>query len=163
MIKRMKKYFPLGFSVEIELAVIIFLLWITSWWSFCAFRVSYREDMVANCYRDCMEGFYRYIEGSVMPEFWPMLRDCFDIMLVYLAAMAGMVVYNYRYHYGEYKSIYLMRRLPNTVELHRRCFAVPIFGCICAGIMVLALIAGFYEYYCWYKPPLEYDHWDLFL
>lgn len=162
MIKMVKKLFPLGFFVGNELLMIVLLLWLTSWWSFHIFQTNYMEDMLVACYHDCTEGLYRYIEGSTMPEYEPMLRDCFDIMWVYFLAMVGMAIYNYRYHYGEYKSIYLMRRLPNSIELHRRCLAIPILGCICAGIMMVGLVAGFYEYYCSFEPPLEYDIWDLF-
>lgn len=56
-------------------------------------------------------------------------------------------VYHYAYFYRDSKSIYLMKRLPSGLELHRRCVLLPLAGvglCLCAVILLLLIYFGIY-------------------
>lgn len=156
MIKWLKKWFPPGLMVEGQLALIVALLCIVSGWSFLVFRENHWDDVLKNCYVG-FETWYHLAEEYEMPEFMPMLRNCFDILNYYLIAMVGLMLYNYRYHYNESKSVYLMKRLSNPWEFHRRCISVPLLGMVCGGILAVAMIGLFYIYYSTFVPPFDYE------
>lgn len=61
----------------------------------------------------------------------------------YFGAMLLAVGYFYLYHRMGSMSVYLMRRLPNRWELHRRCWTVPVLGAL-AGLVLLGMLLGVY-------------------
>jgi hypothetical protein len=64
-------------------------------------------------------------------------------MMGFAAAALCMVplsIYHYAYHYSGAKSIYVMRRIPDKFELHRRCLALPILGALAYAVMAALLI-----------------------
>lgn len=161
MMKRFKRLFPLGISMWDQLAIIAVLLWIVSIWSTLVFQENYWDDVLRKCYVD-FEDYYHLAVEYQMPEFFPMIRNCFDVTIWYIVAMLGMSAYNYLYHYGSYKSIYLMRRLPNSWEFHRRCLCIPFLGVVSVGVLIILMIIGFYGYYCLFQLPFEYEVIDWF-
>lgn len=82
-----------------------------------------------------------------MPDFVEVFQR-FPIGFAILAVcMLGFVIYHYVYHYRGSKSIYLMRRLPNRFELHRRAWSYPlcvIVVCVLCVIMLFWLYFGLY-------------------
>ena len=64
-----------------------------------------------------------------------------SLCLVLLAA------YHYAYHRQGSKSIYLMRRLPSKLELHRRCLTLPIAGILIALLTAFLLLLIYYAVY----------------
>ena len=58
--------------------------------------------------------------------------------------MFSMAAMHYVYHWKGSRSIYLMRRLPNPWELHRRCLTLPALG------IVFFLIFGAAEMFIMY-------------
>lgn len=85
--------------------------------------------------------------GVVMPDFVVLLDNYligFGALAVAMLLYAGVY---YQYHRQETKSIYLMRRLPNRWELHRRCWTLPVVSAAAsaaAGFVVLLLFFWLY-------------------
>lgn len=161
MKKWLEKLVPPGMKLGGPIGVIGVLLVFSTCWSTMVFRSNHWDDVLATCYWG-FENEYWLKERYEMPEFAPMLRGCFDILIFYALVMVIMVVFNYRYHYRESKSIYLMKRLPNQWELYKRCIGFPILGIICAGIVALMWIVGFYMYYDSFELPTNYTVVDWF-
>lgn len=160
MRKKFKRLFPLGLDIPGQLAIIVGLLTIMFVFGDLQFFNNYKSDVIAACYEPCEED-YRLKDIYQMPEFLPMLRNCFNIVW-YIIALLGIVVYNYRYHYGTYKSIYLMRRIENVWEIHRRCWGIVIIGILGAVICMIMLVAVCYGQYCIYELPERYEYRYLF-
>jgi uncharacterized membrane protein YqhA len=67
--------------------------------------------------------------------------------LILALCMLALIVYHYAYHYQGSKSIYLMKRLPNRWEMHRRCITLPLLAaliCLIAAIAFLLIYFGIY-------------------
>ena len=66
------------------------------------------------------------IEGAVMVDFIDLVEHAFLGFFLAIALALAFGFYHYAFHHQGSKSIYLMRRLPNGFELHRRCWTVPV-------------------------------------
>lgn len=70
-------------------------------------------------------------------------------------------VQNYQSHYRGSRSIYLMRRLPDRWELHRRCLILPLLELAATLLLLAVLTVGFYFLYRGCAPggslPLSWD------
>lgn len=161
MRKWLEKLLPLGMRPGGHIGVLGGLLVFTVWWSMMVFRSNHWDDVLATCYRG-FEDEYWLLEEYEMPEFLPMLRGCFDVFIIFGIVLLAMFAHNYRYHYSESKSIYLMRRLPNQWEIYKRCVGLPLLGLACAGFAAILLVVGFYMYYCSFELPLHYKVVDWF-
>lgn len=95
-------------------------------------------------------------EGAVITDFYQLIHDgldSFDGFLVFYSVMLGMLVYHYLYYYHGSKSIYLMRRLPDKWEMHRRNVVMP-FAAIAVGALTqAALWMLYYGIYLVCTPP----------
>jgi len=87
------------------------------------------------------------IEGAVMTDFSVILDDClisFNVLGVYFL---GVVVWRYLYYRQGSKSIYLMKRLPDRWEIHKRAWILPLLAVaatLAAAFVVMLLYFGFY-------------------
>ena len=79
------------------------------------------------------------IPGAVMAEFSPLFRGCLLGLALVALCLPLAVIHRYRYHSQGSRSIYLMRRLPNRWELHRRCLALPLAALAICPVLALAL------------------------
>ena len=73
-------------------------------------------------------------------------------------------VSHYQYHSQGSKSIYLMKRLPDRMELHRRCLTLPIAGLVICGLTAFLTIALCYGIYLYFTPKecLSPHQWEMF-
>lgn len=78
-------------------------------------------------------------EGCVMPEFFKIRGDSFDIFGILIIAMIIFAVYNFSYHRIGTKSVYTMKRLKNKGEYLKRCLFVPCAVIITAAFTVIIL------------------------
>jgi len=84
---------------------------------------------------------YRIVfkEGVVvqypMPEFLTILGQGMVVFHILIPCMLAFTIYHYLYHRTGSKSVYLMRRLPDRWEYHRRCLTLPL---VSAGLVFLA-------------------------
>lgn len=106
-----------------------------------------------------LSNLYRYREGKrwldesmTMPDFAEIFVR-FPIGFSILAVcMLGFVVYHYVYYYRESKSIYLMRRLPNRFEIHRRAWTYPLWVILLCVVCTVVLFWLFFGLYLWITP-----------
>ena len=101
-------------------------------------------------------------ESGVMPDFIHILSGRLNILFILAALIfisASAVHYAY-YHSGS-KSIYLMRRLPNRFELHRRSLLIPFIYALITILSALILLLVYYAAYMSLTPDvcLAPDQW----
>lgn len=93
------------------------------------------------------------IAGAVMPDFSALLGvGTFSGFLVIAWIPPANAVVHYRYYYQDSKSIYLMRRLPNRFELHRRALFLPLLELLLVGITAFLLLVLYYNIYLLATP-----------
>ena len=92
------------------------------------------------------------IPGAIMEDFVTILSDALVGFLVLSLCMLVLIVYHYAYHYQGSKSIYLMRRLPSSWELHRRCLTLPLLAVLCCALAALILLLIYYGIYLFFTP-----------
>ncbi len=92
------------------------------------------------------------LPDAVMPDFFPLLGNALYGFLILSLCMLGFIVYHYAYHRQGSRSIYLMRRLPNRFELHRRCLTLPLLAALLSLLFALLLILLCYAIYMLATP-----------
>ena len=128
-------------------------------WSFgFLFRYSSARS---NLYYTTSHG--RYLRsGAMMPEFGDLVGSAFRVVwILLLILVVGIALNYYSFHQGS-KSIYLMKRLSDPMELHRRCVLLPALGM--AGCLLLRgiLIIVYFAVYMLATPEgcLPPDQWQ---
>ncbi len=87
-----------------------------------------------------------------MPDFAEIFQR-FPIGFAILAVcMLGFIVYHYVYYYRGSKSIYLMRRLPDRWEIHRRAWSYPLCVILLCALCVVVLFWLYFGLYLWITP-----------
>lgn len=87
------------------------------------------------------------LTDAVMPDMGTLIGSALVGFLIIALCMLAMIVYHYAYHLQDSKSIYLMRRLPNRWELHRRCLTLPLLAiviCLLVAVILLLIYYGIY-------------------
>ena len=85
-----------------------------------------------------------YVEDTPVPYFYEVLGNAFFCFPIAMAFMLVSIALNYSHYHSGSKSIYLMRRLPDPWERHRRCLTVPLWSAV---ITLLAAMVLFFLYY----------------
>ena len=105
----------------------------------------------------------RYLRGdAMMPEFTDLLGGSLRAVFVIVLALLVCIVMNYAsFHQGS-KSIYLMKRLPDRWELHRRCILLPALGIAGSLIIGFTLLMIYFAIYMLVTPDrcLPPDQWQ---
>ena len=89
-------------------------------------------------------------EGVMMQDFWQLLHvdfDSLDGFLLFYMVMLGLMVYHYLYYYQDSKSIYLMRRLPDRWEMHRRNVVLPLAAIVIGFLTEMVVLLLYYGIY----------------
>lgn len=92
------------------------------------------------------------IAGATIRPFGWVVQDCFTLFPVFWLFMAAEVLACYAYHRQGSMSIYLMRRLPDRWELHRRCWGRPLIFTGLSLLLILALTALYFAIYLLFTP-----------
>lgn len=144
------RHVPLGIDGKNE--------WVKICWGYVAACVYSMQILLRYLeYRNAMfeyvAGEYQLIEGAKMIPFRYIIEqgglELFPWIPPALALLAG---YHYLYHRKDTMSIYLMRRLPDPMELHRRCWTMPILGTIGTPVMATVICAFYYLIYILATP-----------
>lgn len=93
------------------------------------------------------------IPDAVMQDFGELVRPFLLGFPVVALWELTFVIRHYRYHYETGRSIYLMRRLPDRWERHRRCWTLPLLCCAAVLLIGLALLLVYYAVYLLVTPP----------
>ena len=110
------------------------------------------------------KGLYTPVYGAAfdgVPDFVDVLGSSLVFFPLYALGSILFVIYHYSYHFKGSKSIYLMRRLPDRWELHRRCLTLPIAMAVFFLLMgFVMLLLFFWAYFA--AVPAQYiqpDQW----
>ncbi len=121
----------------------LFLAWFIS----VGFWVDLQNTLVSLSYVQVLAG-----QTVAMPSFAALLGNYMIGFSVLAVLCLALIPLYYQMHYGESRSVYVMRRLPQRGALHRRCVTLPL--CL-AGLTLLiggALLAFYYHQYCKLTP-----------
>ncbi len=92
-------------------------------------------------------------EGAIMRNFPELLDKALFGFLIVAICMMVFIIIHYGFHYQGSKSIYLMKRLPDKWELHRRCITLPLVGIGICLITAFLLLLLYYAVYMIVTPP----------
>lgn len=87
------------------------------------------------------------IEGAVMVDFIDLVEYAFLGFFLAIVLALAFGFYHYAFHHQGSKSIYLMRRLPNGFELHRRCWTVPVAAALIITAVMMAMFLLYFGLY----------------
>ena len=83
------------------------------------------------------------IEGAVIADFHWITGVYFHGFILLIPAILGLAVFHYAYYRRESMSIYLMKRLPDPAERHRRALTLPLLA-IAATVLLAAWMRVIY-------------------
>lgn len=136
---------PMGIDPNMEIKYLLFGLACACLWSIFSFGSHYLEALQALYYSHTQ---YRVlIPGAVMTGFFDLLLGGEFLFSMVCLVMPLLAVYHYRFHRQGAMTVYLMRRLPNRWEYHRRCLAIPALGVVTALALQGLLAILFYLVY----------------
>lgn len=148
--KWLEKYSPPGIDVSSEVMWYIAGLIIATLQSFIAFLIRYVEEL--NYLYTDRGGKQVLIEGAVIGDFHNMLNGAYILMFILCVLTLARIIYYYIYHYQGSKMMYLMRRLPDKWEVHKRCFTLPVTGLVLIGIWTMILRMIYFTIYILCTP-----------
>ena len=101
------------------------------------------------------------IEGAIITPFHNLISIYFAGFIFVAIFMLGYIAYHYAYYRQGSMSIYLMKRLPDSSELHRRAWTLP-----CLAFLATIALAIFTIIFCFIiyflatpKACLPYINW----
>lgn len=111
-------------------------------------------------YVDAWEGVHRWENGVRVLRAGVKMQDLEviigNIPLLFwipVGSAAVLAVLHYADHYREgSRPVYLMRRLPDRWEYHRRCLAIPTAAAAAAAVLLAASLTLFYGIYIYFTP-----------
>lgn len=147
--KWLEKYAPLGINVATEVGVYIAGVAIATLQSF-TFLINYinaRDELYT--YRGSKRVL---IEGTIIQDFNILLENVFLLSVIVCIATLLTTIFHYMYHYDGSKMMYLMKRLPDKLDLHRRCWTLPIVGTVLMAGWTIILKGIYYAVYILCTP-----------
>lgn len=110
-------------------------------------------------YGNAMDELYTYragkrvlMEGAIIQSFEQITEGLFLTGYLECVAVLLMSIYYYLYHYQGSKMMYLMKRLPDKWEVHRRCWTLPIAGAVLMAAWMMILKMFYYVIYILCTP-----------
>ena len=135
---------PPGYSLELERA--FFRFGLVSAAVYSAFFFIRFGNAIDNLYG--YEDRRRVLlPDAVMPDFADLLEHNFIGFALLAALMLCFIAIRYAYYRQGSRADYLMRRLPDAADWHRRCLLIPVLNALtCAAAAVLLLLVYFAIY-----------------
>ena len=101
-----------------------------------------------------VDGKRYLIEGAKIADFHDILGiSLFGFGLV-AVSMLGFAVYHYAYYRQGSMSIYLMKRLPDPAERHRRALTLPILAMLASALAALIVLLIYFVVYLLVTPKV---------
>ncbi|MDO5331238.1 MAG: hypothetical protein Q4E99_01040 [Bacillota bacterium] len=91
---------------------------------------------------------------KMMPHFSEIVKESFVLIWVIVLFNIAFGVANYLSFSKVTKSIYVMKRIPDSKEMFRRSFALPFAGIVIAFIIAIILLIIYYLLYR-FLPPID--------
>lgn len=141
-----KRHAPLGLDGELEVKYIAIGLGFSALWAQFGFMKRFIDALDLLYYSDVYPK--RVYDGAVMEDFFVLMGGSERMFCVLAVCMLVLAAYHYWYHRQGAMTVYLMRRLPDRWEYHRRCLTIPaatvlaslalmgLIGMICYGIYI---------------------------
>lgn len=151
------RYLPAGLSWDEERPYLKWSLLTSSLWSLTYFGRYFRAyHALFYLHQISYNKTERRLRpGAVMAPFQElMVGTPLTLFGIYFFALLILGGFHYLYHRKGSMSIYLMKRLPNRWELHRRCWGVPLLGAAAGLLLMTALMLLYYLFYCCVTPDV---------
>lgn len=149
MKRKLSKLLPPGAEVKQTLYSCLLLLFVELGISFGYLFVFF--DHLNSLYYVKFRKRYLF-EDAMMPTLNELLAGKLFGFVILAAGCIALAVGHYLMFTRESKSIYLMKRLKDPADLHRRCLTVPAL-CLACGVVLAALLLGLYTLlYFWLTP-----------
>jgi hypothetical protein len=146
----LSEYFPVGIERRRELKRLLYAALAALLYSM-GFLVRL-AGAHGELYTELRDGTRVLISGAVAEDFARLLRGSMIGFWVMAGAALLWASYFYGYHYQDSRSIYLMRRLPQRGELHRRCLTFPLASALALLLLGAATTAAYYLIYVCVMP-----------
>jgi hypothetical protein len=149
MKKRLEAHAPLGIDTGVELAL---------YFAGMFFATMQSLNFLFK-YLGARNELYRYIggekvliEGAVIQSFESLAEGAFLFAQILCVVTLLVTIYHYMYHYQGSKMMYLMKRLPDKWEVHRRCLTLPVAGAVLMMVWAFVLRMCYYAIYMLCTP-----------
>ncbi len=102
-------------------------------------------------------------EGALMEEFPVLMGNALIGFLFVIIGMIGFGIMHYVYFQQGSKSIYLMKRLPDKMELYKRMLTFPLLVFLICAVTAFLLLVFYYGIYIIATPEqcLQPNQWPL--
>ena len=157
----LERSFPPGYAYKPELKALTAALAWSILSSFVSFLVSFSSARQSLYIR--LGNKLLLDETRVMPDFVNILNNYLIVYFIFAALiLAAATIIHYAYYHRESKSIYLMRRLPNRFELHRRSLLIPLLSALIHMFVAFVMLLILYAVYMIFTPKacLAPDQWN---
>ena len=151
----LSRYIPLGRKTSQPMQGGIFMLVVATLRAVVELMDNYlsARDRLFETVRVSMTLVYReLIPGAIIRPFSSLIQSSLDFFPWFWAFMLWEVIDCYLYHRKETKSIYLMRRLPDKWELHRRCWGRPLIYVVGSILLMAVILLFYYAVYLVFTP-----------
>jgi uncharacterized membrane protein YqhA len=87
-----------------------------------------------------------------MPDFIDIFEGSLGGYFILSLCMLLLIALRYAYYYQNSKSIYLMKRLPDKFELHRRCIILPVMAALSCAVIAFLVLLLYFGHYMLFTP-----------
>ena len=158
-----RRFSPPGYEIEQEVKVFRIGLLLSVLLSL-GFGISYLIAFIAcHDYLYLKEfSFWVLNENAVMPLFTDILGRWLMGFPILSIVMLAFIPVHYMQYWQETKSIYVMRRLRKPLELHYRCWVIPVSCAMISLVVAFFVCLIYYGLYMLFTPAecLLPDQWQ---
>lgn len=151
----LSRYTPLGRKTSQPIQGGIFMLVVAALRALVELMDNYlhaRDSLFETVRVSMMETSKELIPGAVIQPFHSLIQSSLNFFPWFWAFMLWEVIDCYLCHRKDTKSIYLMRRLPDKWELHRRCWGRPLIWVGRSVLLAEAILLFFFVVYLVFTP-----------
>lgn len=89
---------------------------------------------------------------AIMPDFIDIFEGSLGGYFILSLCMLLLIALRYAYYYQNSKSIYLMKRLPDKFELHRRSIILPVMAALSCAVIAFLVLLLYFGHYMLFTP-----------
>lgn len=148
----LRKYAPPGLELKTEGKMLAGGLILSFFFSLSFFLFYSSEYNQLYYWQNGPERVKVWIDHAMMPPFPVILRGTLTGFWITAVVMLSFIAVHYGYHHQGSKSVYLMRRLPDKWERHRRCVTLPVLAAVLVLLCALVTMLLYYGFYMIVTP-----------
>ena len=92
------------------------------------------------------------LEGAIMPDFATLIYHVFIGFALVAALMLCFIAVRYAYYRQGSRADYLVRRLPDRLDWHRRCLVLPVLAVLGCALAAFLLLLFYFAVYLLFTP-----------